>query len=169
VSLLPFLAVIVYIGIGVALMFWIRRDNEFRYSEIGDMLAYGSIILWPITALLWLATRPPEQLQDLAAKKTYQDFRNFMKTRKAAEGDFLKNLDKYKPGEKVFEIEDKTAGFQDLHLESLIESGEWQEALRTANDMLRFAREQQEYARATAYERYIKEIKDRRKEEMDKD
>jgi len=167
VTLTAIIIVIVYLGIGAAAMLWIKKDNEFRYSEIADILAYSSIVFWPVTAPLWYFTRPPEQLQDLAAKKTYQDFKNFMKSRKASDADFLKHLDSYKPGEKTFEIDDKSAGFQDVHLESLIQKGEWQEALRTANDMLRFAREQQEHARVAAYEMYIREIKEKRKSDLD--
>jgi hypothetical protein len=55
--------------------------------------------------------------------------------------------------------------FRDYHLEDLINQKEWMEALRTANDMLRFAREQQEDARVVAYDRYIKEIKDQRQKD----
>lgn len=162
--------VIIYLVVGVVLMTWIRRDNEFRESETGDLFSYGSIVLWPIMAPLWLVARPPEQLEDLAARKTHQDFRNFMRRRKRGEGDMWSSLErrlekKTSPGEPL-ELGVEEPEFRDFHLEELIEAGKYQEALRTANDMLRFAREQQEHTRVAAYERYVKEIKDRRREEL---
>jgi uncharacterized membrane protein YciS (DUF1049 family) len=157
---------VIYIGIGVWIMVWIRTDNQFRMSEMVDILAYGSIILWPITALMWLSMRPPEQLDDLGAKKSYQDFKNFMRSRRGLDTDLLSSIDKYAKkttGTDPYEITTAQPEFRDFHLEELIQKKEWMEALRTANDMLRFAREQQEETRVTAYEVYIKEIKDKRR------
>ena len=162
--------VIIYLAVGVALMAWIRRDNEFREAETADIFSYGSIVLWPILVPLWAVTRPPEQLEDLGAKKTHQDFRNFMRQRKRGEGDMWRGLEKRlerrTTPERPLELGVDGPEFRDLHLEGLIEDGKYQEALRTANDMLRFAREQQEHGRVAAYERYIKEIKERRREEL---
>ena len=159
-----FIGIIIYLGIGVALMYWIKRDSEFREMSTKEMLAYGSIVLWPIFATLYALLKPPEALEDRAAKTSYQDFKNFMRTRKPSDGDLLKNLDKYKrtSPDKPMEITGTEEEFRDHHLEELINTGEYQEALRTANDMLRFAREQQEYGRVAAYERYIIEIKKKR-------
>lgn len=160
---------IVYVGIGVGIMSWIRSDNQFRMSDMIDIFAYGSIILWPVTILLWLATRPPEQLEDLAAKKSYQDFKNFMKKRGVRDMDLDSSLKKYAnktSSDNPYEIVEVEKEFKDLHLEMLIQQKEWMEALRTANDMLRFAREQQEESRVVAYERYIKEIKDKRRDAL---
>lgn len=160
---------VVYLGIGVWAMTWIRADNQFRMSEAGDLFAYGSIFLWPISLILWLATRPPEQLEDLAAKKTYQDFKNFMKKRGVRDLDLDASLKKYAKqtsSDKPYEISEAEKEFRDYHLEDLIKQKEWMEALRTANDMLRFAREQQEEPRVAAYERYIREIKDQRRDDM---
>jgi len=156
---------VVYVGIGIGLMLWIRRDNEFRMMETIDLYAYGSIILWPILAPLYYFLRPPEQVEDLAAKKSHQDFKNFMRQRKRLDSDLLRTLDKQTSPDTPFEIAGEEE-FRDMHLEGLINAGEWQEAMRTANDMLRFAREQQEFRRIEAYERYIKDIKDRRLAEM---
>ena len=157
--------VIIYLAVGVGIMLWIRRDNEFREAATGDIFSYGSIVLWPVLAPLWAAFRPPEQLEDLAAKKTYQDFKNFMRERRRFDGDLLSSLEKTTP-EEPLEIGMEEAEFRDHHLEELIDQSQFQEALRTANDMLRFAREQQEHARVAAYERYIKEIKDKRRQEL---
>jgi hypothetical protein len=157
---------VVYLGIGFGLMLWINHDNEFREMPGGDILAYGSVFLWPIFAPIYYFLRPPEQLEDLASKKTYQDFKNFMRERGRLDSGLLSKLEATKPDEPYEiggELKDE---FRDYHLEELINDGEWMEALRTANDMLRFAREQQEHTRVMAYERYIKEIKDRRREEM---
>lgn len=159
---------VIYIGIGVWIMVWMRSDNQFRMSEMADVLTYGSIILWPITALLWLSLRPPEQLDDLGIKKSYQDFKNFMRSRSRLDSDLLSSIDKYTKkttGDEPYEITSTQPEFRDFHLEELIRKKEWMEALRTANDMLRFAREQQEEARVTAYEVYIKEIKDKRRDD----
>jgi len=158
--------VLVYLGIGFGLMLWIQHDNEFREMPGGDILAYGSVLLWPILAPLYYFLRPPEQLQDLASKKTYQDFKNFMKERGRLDSDLLSKLEATKPDEPYEIGGELKSEFKDYHLEELINNSEWMEALRTANDMLRFAREQQEHARVEAYERYIKEIKDRRRDEI---
>jgi len=163
--ILALIIAIIYLGIGFALMLWIRRDNEFREWELGEMLAYVSIVLWPMSALLYVGLRPEEQLDDLAAKKTYQDFKNFMRQRKRGEGDLFAKLDKQTSPGKPLEIADARDEYRDYHLEDLINQKKWFEALRTANDMLRFAREQQEYTRAAAYESYIREIKDKRRED----
>jgi hypothetical protein len=161
------LVVIVYIGIGVGVMLWIKRDKEFRNMETGDALAYGSILFWPITAIIYLALRPPEQIQDLAAKKSYQDFKQFMRDRKSIDADHMTKLDRATTPDKPFEVTiTEQEEFRDHHLEDLIKASEWMEATRTANDMLRFAREQQEYNRVEAYEKYLKEIKTKRLAEM---
>lgn len=146
-----------------------RSDNQFRMSEMADVLTYGSIILWPVTSLLWLSLRPPEQLDDLGLKKSYQDFKNFMQSRSRIDTDLLSSLDKHAKkttGDQPYEITSAQPDFRDFHLEELILKKEWMEALRTANDMLRFAREQQEEARVIAYEAYIKEIKDKRQDNL---
>ncbi len=157
--------VIVWVAIGLAVLIWIRKDNEFRHSDIADFYAFGSLIFWPLTAPGWLFGRPSEQVEDLSVKKTHQDFKNFMKTRKVSDGDFFKHLDLHK-SDKTVEIGGDEPDFQDLHLEEIIGKKQWQEALRTANDMLRFSREQQEHSRVLAYERYIKVIKDKRRDDM---
>lgn len=158
---------LVYLGIGFGLMLWIQHDNEFREMPGGDILAYGSVLLWPIFATLYYFLRPAEKLEDLASKKTYQDFKNFMKERGRLDSDLLSKLDKSTKPDEPYEIGGELKEeFRDYHLEDLMNNSEWMEALRTANDMLRFAREQQEYTRVMAYERYIKEIKDRRRDEM---
>jgi hypothetical protein len=159
---------VVYLGIGVWAMTWIKTDNQFRMSEMADIFAYGSIILWPVTCLVWLAARPPERLEDLAAKKSHQDFKNFMKERGVKDFDLDASLKKYAKktsSDKPYEIAEVEKDFRDYHLEALISQKEWMEALRTANDMLRFAREQQEEARVVAYDRYIREIKDQRQKD----
>ncbi|MFH1676995.1 MAG: hypothetical protein ABIC40_08205 [bacterium] len=161
------IGIIVYLGVGIYAMSWIRKDNEFRNSEIIDFYSYGSIILWPITWLMWANFRPSEQLQDLAAKKSYQDFKNFMRSRKKGEGDLFSRFEKTAPDKPL----DITAGkreitYRDYNIEELMEKGQYQEALRTANDMLRFAREQLESDRMAAYEKYIKEIKQKRRAEL---
>jgi hypothetical protein len=161
-----FIGIIVYMAVGVGLMLWMRHDNEFRMMESIDIFSYGSIILWPVLVPLYIFLRPPEQLEDLAAKKSHQDFKNFMRQRKHLDTDLLAKLDKQTSPDQPYEISGATEEFRDHHLEDLIHGCEWQEAMRTANDMLRFAREQQEYSRIEAYERYIKEIKDKRLEEM---
>ena len=51
--------VLVYLGIGFGLMLWIQHDNEFREMPGGDILAYGSVLLWPILAPLYYFLRPP--------------------------------------------------------------------------------------------------------------
>ncbi|HEX9744801.1 MAG TPA: hypothetical protein VGB30_05185 [bacterium] len=154
------IGILVYLAAGVGVMLWIRQDNEFRYADTGDMLAYVSIVLWPVTAILWVFTRPEEQLQNLDAKKTHQDFRNFMKERKE-KGDLLENL-KATTVENPLELQKVESEFRDYHIEELMDKKEWMEALRTSNDMLRFAREQQEYDRVIAYEGYVKRIKELR-------
>jgi uncharacterized membrane protein YciS (DUF1049 family) len=167
--LIVIIIIAAYLGIGIWIMTWIRSDNQFRMSEMADLFAYGSIILWPIAAPLWLLLRPPEQLQDLAAKKSYQDFKNFMRSRSSAEKDLFTSIDKYAKKtspETPYEIKESGQEFRDYHLEELIYQKEWMEALRTANDMLRFAREQQEEARVVVYEKYIKDIKDKRREDV---
>ncbi|MCX6647747.1 MAG: hypothetical protein NTY09_15520 [bacterium] len=159
---------VVYVGIGVWAMTWIKTDNLFRMSEIADILAYGSVILWPVTIIAWLAARPPEKLEDLAAKKSHQDFKNFMKQRGVKDFDLDASLKKYAKktsSDKPYEIAEAEVDFRDYHLEDLINQKEWMDALRTANDMLRFAREQQEDARVVAYDRYIREIKDKRRDD----
>ncbi len=167
-DVLIFILAVVYLGIGVAIMFWIKRDSEFRGMGTADLLAYGSIILWPLFGILYVLMKPQEQLDDLAAKKSVQDFKNFMRTRKASESDFGKSIDKYKKTapDAPLELVKPEEEFRDYHLEELINACEWMEALRTANDMLRFAREQQEHQRIDSYERYIREIKDKRLQEM---
>ncbi len=157
-----FVVAVVYIGIGIGFMLWIKRDNEFRMMESIDLYAYGSIVLWPVLAPLYYFLRPPEQIEDLGVKKSHQDFKNFMRQRKRLDADLLSTLDKQTSPDKPFEISGAEGEFRDMHLEDLINAREWQEALRTANDMLRFAREQQEHNRIEAYDRYIKEIKDKR-------
>ncbi len=162
-----FIAAIFYLLVGVGLMVWIKRDNEFRYSEAGEILAYSAIVFWPVAALLWAVTRPPEQIEDLGAKKTYQDFKSFMRQRKPGESDLGAKLAGRTTPDKPLEIgEEEQPEFKDLHLEGLISKKEYMEALRTANDMLRFAREQQEHVRIEAYEKYIKEIKDKRRDDF---
>jgi hypothetical protein len=158
--------ILIYLGIGFGIMLWIRRDSEFREWATAETLAYGSVVLWPIFGPLYYYLRPPEQLEDLASKKTYQDFKRFMRERGRIDRDLLSKLDRATKPEEPYEIAEEAIAFRDYHLEDLINQGEWMEALRTANDMLRFAREQQEQARMVAYERYIREIKDRRREEM---
>jgi hypothetical protein len=115
---------------------------------------------------MWYFMRPEPTYQDLAAKKSHQDFKNFMKTRKAKDQDILGRLDQRTRPDKPLEIQDAFDAYRDHHLEELIAQGAWQDAIRTANDMLRFAREQQEEARVAAYERYIKDIKAKRLEEL---
>jgi len=159
------LIVFVYIAIGIGVMFWIQKDNEFRHSEAAQLLAYGSIVLWPIFGIVWLATRPPEQVTDLAAKKSYQDFKNFMRSRRNLDTSLLSKLDKATTPEDPLHIKQEEE-FRDYHLEELIEAKQWQEATRTANDMLRFAREQMEFQRVEAYERYVKRIKELHLEEI---
>jgi hypothetical protein len=157
---------IIYLGIGVGVMLWIQKDNEFREASGADMFAYGAIILWPVLGPLWYYLRPPEQIQDLAASKTYADFKNFMKARKHIDSDLLSKLDKQTSPDQPLALK-QGEEWHDKHLEDLIESGNWNEAMRTANDMLRFSREQQEAERVEAYTRYIKLIMDRRREELD--
>jgi len=157
------LIVVIYLGIGFGLMSWIKRDSEFRMMEGIDLYAYGSIVLWPVMALLYYYLRPPEALDDLAAKKSHQDFKNFMRQRKKDEGDLMSSLNKKTSPDDPYEIKDSKDEYRDLHIEELINMKEWQEALRTSNDMLRFAREQQEHVRVEVYEQYIKEIKEKRR------
>ena len=157
--------IVVYVVIGTVLMLWIKRDSEFRNMDTSDFLAYGSIIFWPITAILYMVFRSPEALDDQAAKSTYQDFANFMRERKASDTDFMKHVDSFKKTspDDPLELQGGTGEeYRDHHIEELMNTGAYQEALRTANDMLRFAREQQEYGRVEAYERYIFEIKKKR-------
>jgi len=158
------IGIIIYLGIGVALMMWIKHDAEFREMGTSDMLAYGSIIFWPILALLYSIMRPPEALEDKAAEGTHDDFKNFMRDRKASDTDFMKHVDQFKKTspDDPLHIDSTDEEYRDQHLEELINTASYQEALRTANDMLRFAREQQEYGRVVAYERYIFEIKKKR-------
>jgi len=163
--ILILIIIIVYLGIGIGAMFRIRQDSEFREMETVSLFAYGSIILWPILWPLYELTKSPEQLEDLGAKKTYQDFKNFMRTRKKSDMDLFTRLDKATSPDKPIEISDERDDYRDYPLEELISQGKWMEALRTANDMLRFAREQQEHGRALAYERYIFEIKEKRRQE----
>lgn len=158
--------IIIYLGIGIYVMIWIKKDDEFRYAPMANFLSYSSIILWPLTAILWTYTKPEEQLQDLAAQKSYADFKRFMRERKRGEGDLLSKLDKRTQPDKPLEL-GKESTFRDFHLEELINSGNYHEAMRTANDMLRFAREQQENDRVVAYQKYIKEIQDRRRAELE--
>lgn len=165
VELLLIIGIIIYLAIGVGTMVWIQRDNEFRYAEGAAIFAYGSIVLWPVMALLWYYLRPSEQIQDLAAAKSHADFKRFMRERKRSEGDLLSRLDKKTSPDEPLELGREPA-FRDYHLEELIESGNLNEAMRTANDMLRFAREQQEQDRVAAYQRYINKIMDKRREEM---
>ncbi len=160
---------VIYLGIGAACMLWIKRDSEFRNMGTADLLGYGSIVLWPIFTPLYYFMRPDEALKDLAAKGSYTDFRNFMKSRKASDSDFGKSIDKYRKTspDSPLELMTEEQQYKDLHLEELINNSEWQEAMRTANDMLRFAREQQEYTRVKAYEQYINDIKEKRLRELD--
>lgn len=158
--------ILVYLAIGFGIMLWIQHDNEFRESELGPPLAYGSVVLWPIAAVLWLLMRPHEQLEDLASRKTYHDFKRFMRERGRLDQDLLSRLEKATRPDKPMEIADAREQYRDYHLEELINSSKWMEALRTANDMLRFAREQQEFGRAAAYEQYIRELKEKRRQEM---
>ena len=157
--------IIVYLGAGVGVMLWIRKDNEFREAPGVELYAYGSIALWPVLGPLWYYTRPPEQIQDLAAAKSFADFQRFMKERKKGDQDLLARLDKRTSPDKPLEL-GQGEEYRDLHLEDLINSGNYNEAMRTANDMLRFAREQQEGARVVAYQRYINLIMDRRRDEL---
>ena len=165
-SIVTIIIVLVYLGIGFAVMMWIQRDNEFRESEMVDFYAYGSVILWPVLGPVWLGVRPDERLEDLASKKTYHDFKRFMKERKGFDQDLLSRLEKSAEPDEPMTIRAQPVDFRDYHLEELIEQSKWMEGLRTANDMLRFAREQQENERVAAYERYIREIKDKRRQEM---
>jgi hypothetical protein len=157
--------IILYIGVGGAVMMWIQKDNEFRSAEGVDIFAYGSLILWPLMALLWYYLRPPEQIQDLAAAKSHADFKKFMRERRRLDQDLLAKLDKRTTPELPYEI-GQGEGYRDHPLEDLIEAGNYQEAMRTANDMLRFAKEQQEHERVAAYQRYIKQIQDKRRDEL---
>lgn len=156
------IAIFIYVAIGAVGLMYIKRDNEFRYAELGEMLAWTSLVLWPITLTVWMMTRPDEQLQDLVSKKTHADFKKFMRERKHADYQPLKHLSQTSP-EKPMELGHKPEEFRDHHLEDLIENKEWMEAIRTANDMLRFAREQQETDRVEAYVKYIKKIKEDRR------
>jgi hypothetical protein len=160
------IAIIVYLGIGVGCLLWVQKDNEFRDASGVELYMYGSIILWPLLAPLWYYLRPSEQIQDLAAAKSHDDFKKFMRERKRLDQDILARLDQRTSPDKPLEIGQEET-FRDLHLEELINSGNWNEAMRNANDMLRFAREQQEEARVVAYQRYMKEIMDRRRDELD--
>jgi hypothetical protein len=159
-------AIIIYLGIGVYAMMWIQKDNEFRNTESVTLFASGSIILWPLMWPLWTMLRNPEQLQDLGRKKSHEDFKDFMKTRKRGDQDILGRLDQRTAPDKPLEIGTDVEEFRDLHLEELINHGDLNEAMRTANDMLRFAREQQEAARVAAYQRYINQIMDKRRDEL---
>jgi len=160
------IAIIVYLGIGVTCMLWIQKDNEFRYAQGVEMYTYGSIILWPLLAPLWYYLRPAEQVQDLGAAKSHADFKKFMRERKRLDTDLLAKLDKRTTPGSPLELAQE-ATFRDLHLEELINSGNYNEAMRTANDMLRFAREQQENDRVVSYQKYVKDIQDRRRAELD--
>jgi hypothetical protein len=155
-----------YLAIGIWGLFWVKEDNELRLADFGDIFAYLSVVLWPIVLPIWLLVRPGQQVEDLAAKKNYKDFKRFMRERSKFDMDLRSKLDKATTPEKPMEISDAREDFRDYHLEELIRGGEWQEALRTANDMLRFAKEQQENARVAVYDRYIKEIKELRNKEM---
>lgn len=157
--------IVIYIGVGIGVMLWVQRDNEFREAPGIELYTFGSIVFWPVLGPLWYYTRPPEQVQDLAASKSFADFQRFMKERKKGDQDLLSGLDRRTTPDKPLEIRQETE-YRDLHLEELINSGNYHEAMRTANDMLRFAREQEEGARVMAYTRYINMIMDRRREEL---
>jgi hypothetical protein len=88
-----------------------------------------------------------------------------MRERKRLDSDLLAGLDRRTTPDKPLELGQEPE-FRDLHLEELINSGNYNEAMRTANDMLRFAREQQEENRVSAYQRYINQIMDKRRDEL---
>jgi len=159
------IGVLIYVVIGIGILVWIKNDNEFRHSDTAELLAWVSIIMWPAAAIIWLAMRPEEQIHDLGLKKSHQDFKNFMRQRRADDADFMKHIRSTTP-DNPMKIGD-ASDYHDYPLEELIEKGEWQEALRTSNDMLRFAKEQQEMERVVAYERYIKDIKQKRQDDLD--
>ena len=168
--------VAVYLFVGILSFFWIKRDADFRTGPWVP-IAILAIFTWPVMNLAWMLIRGDEHLTSIAAKQSHRDYQIYMRTKKdkdlfaylpEAAPTNTKDNESSAPGNEVQTNEaTKDASFQDHNIETLISSGNWDEAMAAAKQMRKVAIQLQEENRIHRYDEYIRRIEDGKRMELD--
>ena len=99
-----------------------------RNRAVHDRLDQSLAVMGP----LWYYLRPPEAILETWRRKSHADFKKFMRERRRLDQVPSARLDKRTTPEKPLEIGSADPNYRDLHLEELINSGNYNEAMRNA-------------------------------------